>query len=124
MINYYGLGHYKFHIGKPGIKNSLNNEERVETAWQKMFVPTSSGEEINYWENIKVNIEQYVLNKVKPFFDKLGKISYNDIEEQINIIEEKYNENLNGIYIFKYIENKDLRKAIEEIMSKIVSVKY
>ena len=128
LINYYGLGHYKFKIGKPGIKNSLNNEERVETAWQNMFIPTSSGEEINYWENIKVNIEQYILNKVKPLFDNfenyLGKISYNDIEEQINIIEKKYNENLNGIYIFKYIENKDLRKAIEEIMSKIFPVKY
>ena len=121
LINYYGLGHYKFHIGKPGIKNSLNNEERVETAWQNMFIPTSSGEEINYWENIKVNIEQYILNKVKPLFDDIENlgISYNnDIENQINFIEKKYNENLNGIYIFKYIENKDLRKAIEEIMSK------
>lgn len=127
LINYYGLGHYKFNIGKPGIKNSSNNEESVETAWQNMFIPTSSGEEINYWENVKVNIEQYILNKVKPFFDNfenyIGKISYNDIEEQINIIEKKYNENLNGIYIFKYIENKDLRKAIEEIMSKIFPVK-
>ena len=128
LINYYGLGHYKFNIGKPGIKNSSNNEESVETAWQNMFIPTSSGEEINYWENVEVNIEQYILNKVKPLFDNfenyIGKISYNDIEEQINIIEKKYNENLNGIYIFKYIENKDLRKAIEEIMSKIFPVKY
>ena len=127
LINYYGLGHYEFHIGKPGIKNSLNNEESVETAWQNMFILTSSGEEINYWENIKVNIEQYILNKVKPLFDDIENlgISYNnDIENQINFIEKKYNENLNGIYIFKYIENKDLRKAIEEIMSKVFPVKY
>ena len=117
LINYYGLGHYKFNIGKPGIKNSSNNEEIVETTWQNMFIPTSSGEEINYWENIKVNIEQYILNKVKPLFDDFENLD-NDIEYQINLIEKKYNENLNGIYIFKYIENKDLRKAIEEIMSK------
>mgnify|MGYP001771651998 FL=1 len=127
LINYYEEGHNKFHIEKPDIKNSLNNEEHVETAWQNMFIPTSSGEEINYWENIKVNIEQYILNKVKPLFDDIENlgISYNnDIENQINFIEKKYNENLNGIYIFKYIENKDLRKAIEEIMSKIFPVKY
>ena len=121
LINYYGLGHYEFHISNPGIKNSSNNEETIETAWEKMFIPTASGNIINYWENIKVNIRQYILNKVKPFFDDLKSlgISYEkDIENEINKLEKKYNENLNGIYIFKYIENKDLRKEIENLMNE------
>ena len=43
-----------------------------------------------------------------------------DIENEINLIEKKYNESLNGIYIFKYIENKDLRNEVEKIMNEII----
>ena len=37
----------------------------------------------------------------------------------ITFIEKKYNESLNGIYIFKYIENKDLRDEVEKIINEI-----
>ena len=46
-------------------------------------------------------------NKIIDINKDLGVPYRKDIETEINIIEKKYNESLNGIYIFKYIENKD-----------------
>ena len=59
---------------------------------------------------------------VKPIIDinkKHGVPYRKKIEKAINFIEKKYNESLNGIYIFKYIENKDLRNEVEEIINEI-----
>ncbi len=122
LISYYGIGQYEFHIGKAGIKHSSITEE-IDLGWENMFNIVSSGDTINYWENIKINIRRYILEKIKPIIDsykELG-ISYRKtIEDQIDLIEKKYNENLNGIYIFKYIENKDIRNEIEKIMNEII----
>lgn len=120
LISYYGIGQYEFHIGNAGIKHSSTTEE-VDLGWSNMFNTVSSGNIINYWENIKANIRRYILERVKPIIDinkELGLSYKKDIENEINLIEKKYNENLNGIYIFKYIENKDLRNEVEKIMSE------
>lgn len=122
LISYYGIGQYKFHIGKAGIKHSSTTEE-VDLGWENMFNNVSSGDTINYWENIKTNVRKYILEKVKPIIDinkELGVPYRKDIENEINLIEKKYNENLNGIYIFKYIENKDLHNEVEKIMNEII----
>ena len=122
LISYYGIGQYEFHIGKAGIKHSSTTEE-VDLGWENMFNNVSSGDTINYWENIKTNIRKYIIEKVKPIIDinkELGVPYRKDIETEINIIEKKYNESLNGIYIFKYIENKDLRNEVEKIMNEII----
>ena len=122
LINYYGIGQYKFNIGKAGIKHSSTTEE-VDLGWENMFNNVSSGDTINYWENIKTNIRKYIIEKVKPIIDinkELGVPYRKKIENEINIIEKKYNESLNGIYIFKYIENKDLRNEVEKIMNEII----
>ena len=122
LISYYGIGQYEFHIGKAGIKHSSTTEE-VDLGWENMFNNVSSGDTINYWENIKTNIRKYIIEKVKPIIDinkELGVPYRKDIENEINLIEKKYNESLNGIYIFKYIENKDLRNEVEKIMNEII----
>jgi len=122
LISYYGIGQYEFHIGKAGIKHSSTTEE-VDLGWENMFNNVSSGDTINYWENIKTNIRKYIIEKVKPIIDinkELGVPYKKDIENEINLIEKKYNESLNGIYIFKYIENKDLRNEVEKIMNEII----
>lgn len=122
LISYYGIGQYEFHIGKAGIKHSSTTEE-VDLGWENMFNNVSSGDTINYWENIKTNVRKYILEKVKPIIDinkELGVPYRKDIENEINLIEKKYNESLNGIYIFKYIENKDLRNEVEKIMNEII----
>ena len=122
LINYYGIGQYKFNIGKAGIKHSSTTEE-VDLGWENMFNNVSSGDTINYWENIKINIRKYILEMVKPTIDihkDLGVPYRKKIENEINTIEKKYNESLNGIYIFKYIENKDLRNEVEKIMNEII----
>lgn len=122
LISYYGIGQYEFHIGKAGIKHSSTTEE-VSLGWENMFNNVSSGDTINYWENIKTNIRKYIIEKVKPIIDinkELGVPYRKDIENEINLIEKKYNESLNGIYIFKYIENKDLRNEVEKIMNEII----
>ena len=122
LISYYGIGQYEFHIGKAGIKHSSTTEE-ISLGWENMFNNVSSGDTINYWENIKTNIHKYILEKVKPIIDinkELGVPYKKDIENEINLIEKKYNESLNGIYIFKYIENKDLRNEVEKIMNEII----
>ena len=122
LISYYGIGQYEFHIGKAGIKHSSTTEE-VDLGWENMFNNISSGDTINYWENIKTNVRKYILEKVKPIIDinkELGVPYRKDIENEINLIEKKYNESLNGIYIFKYIENKDLRNEVENIMNEII----
>ena len=122
LISYYGIGQYEFHIGKAGIKHSSTTEE-VDLGWENMFNTVSSGDTINYWENIKTNIRKYIIEKVKPIIDinkELGVPYRKDIENEINLIEKKYNESLNGIYIFKYIENKDLRNEVEKIMNEII----
>ena len=121
LINYYGIGQYTFNIGKAGIKHSSATEE-VDLGWENMFNNVSSGDTINYWENIKTNIRKYILENVKPFIDIYKKRGFpyrKKIENQINFIEKKYNESLNGIYIFKYIENKDLRNEVEKIINEI-----
>ena len=122
LISYYGIGQYEFHIGKAGIKHSSTTEE-IDLGWENMFNTVFSGDTINYWENIKTNIRKYILEKVKPIIDinkELGVPYKKDIENEINLIEKKYNENLNGIYIFKYIENKDLHNEVEKIMNEII----
>ena len=122
LISYYGIGQYEFHIGKAGIKHSSTTED-IDLGWENMFNNVSSGDTINYWENIKTNIRKYIIEKVKPIIDinkELGVPYRKDIENEINIIEKKYNESLNGIYIFKYIENKDLRNEVEKIMNEII----
>lgn len=122
LISYYGIGQYEFHIGNAGIKHSSTIEE-VDLGWENMFNNVSSGDTINYWENIKTNVRKYILEKVKPIIDinkELGVPYRKDIENEINLIEKKYNESLNGIYIFKYIENKDLRNEVEKIMDEII----
>lgn len=122
LISYYGIGQYEFHIGKAGIKHSSTTEE-VDLGWENMFNNVSSGDTINYWENIKTNVRKYILEKVKPIIDinkELGVPYRKDIENEINLIEKKYNESLNGIYIFKYIENKDLHNEVEKIMNEII----
>ena len=122
LISYYGIGQYEFHIGKAGIKHSSTTEE-IDLGWENMFNNVSSGDTINYWENIKTNIRKYIIEKVKPIIDinkELGVPYRKDIENEINFLEKKYNESLNGIYIFKYIENKDLRNEIEKIMNEII----
>ena len=122
LINYYGIGQYKFNIGKAGIKHSSTTEE-VDIGSENMFNNVSSGDTINYWENIKTNIRKYIIEKVKPIIDinkELGVPYRKKIENEINLIEKKYNESLNGIYIFKYIENKDLRNEVEKIMNEII----
>ena len=122
LISYYGIGQYEFHIGKAGIKH-LSTTEEVDLGWENMFNNVSSGDTINYWENIKTNVRKYILEKVKPIIDinkELGVPYKKDIENEINLIEKKYNESLNGIYIFKYIENKDLRNEVEKIMNEII----
>ena len=122
LINYYGIGQYKFNIGKAGIKHSSTTEE-VDLGWENMFNNVSSGDTINYWENIKTNIRKYIIENVKPIIDinkELGVPYRKKIENEINTIEKKYNESLNGIYIFKYIENKDLRNEVEKIMNEII----
>lgn len=122
LISYYGIGQYEFHIGKAGIKHSSTTEE-VDLGWENMFNNVSSGDTINYWENIKTNVRKYIIEKVKPIIDinkELGVPYRKDIENEINLIEKKYNESLNGIYIFKYIENKDLRNEVEKIMNEII----
>ena len=101
------------------ITNTLSNRWN----WENMFNNVSSGDTINYWENIKTNVRKYILEKVKPIIDinkELGVPYRKDIENEINLIEKKYNESLNGIYIFKYIENKDLRNEVEKIMNEII----
>ena len=103
LISYYGIGQYEFHIGKTGIKHSSTTEE-IDLGWENMFNTVSSGDTINYWENIKTNIRKYIIEKVKPIIDinkELGVPYRKDIENEINLIEKKYNESLNGIYIFK-----------------------
>ena len=122
LINYYGIGQYTFNIGKAGIKHSSTTEE-VDLGWENMFNNVSSGDTINYWENIKTNIRKYIIEKVKPIIDinkEIGVPYRKKIENEINTIEKKYNESLNGIYIFKYIENKDLRNEVEKIMNEII----
>ena len=122
LISYYGIGQYEFHIGNAGIKHSSTTED-IDLGWENMFNNVSSGDTINYWENIKTNIRRYILEKVKPIIDinkEFGAPYRKDIENEINIIEKKYNESLNGIYIFKYIENKDLRNEVEKIMNEII----
>ena len=122
LISYYGIGQYEFHIGKAGIKHSSTTEE-IDLGWENMFNNVSSGDTINYWENIKTNIRKYIIEKVKPIIDinkELGVPYRKDIENEINFLEKKYNESLNGIYIFKYIENKDLRNEVEKIMNEII----
>ena len=122
LINYYGIGQYTFNIGKAGIKHSSTTEE-VDLGWENMFNNISSGDTINYWENIKTNIRKYIIEKVKPTIDinkEIGVPYRKKIENEINTIEKKYNESLNGIYIFKYIENKDLRNEVEKIMNEII----
>ena len=122
LISYYGIGQYEFHIGKAGIKHSSTTEE-IDLGWENMFNNVSSGDTINYWENIKTNIRKYIIEKVKPIIDinkELGVPYKKDIENEINLLEKKYNESLNGIYIFKYIENKDLRNEVEKIMNEII----
>ena len=122
LISYYGIGQYEFHIGNAGIKHSSTTED-IDLGWENMFNNVSSGDTINYWENIKTNIRKYIIEKVKPIIDINKELSVpykKDIETEINIIEKKYNESLNGIYIFKYIENKDLRNEVEKIMNEII----
>ena len=122
LISYYGIGQYEFHIGKAGIKHSSTTED-IDLGWENMFNNVSSGDTINYWENIKTNIRKYIIEKVKPIIDinkELGVPYKKDIENEINLLEKKYNESLNGIYIFKYIENKDLRNEVEKIMNEII----
>ena len=122
LISYYGIGQYEFHIGKTGIKHSSTTEE-IDLGWENMFNNVSSGDTINYWENIKTNIRKYIIEKVKPIIDinkELGVPYRKDIENEINLIEKKDNDSLNGIYIFKYIENKDLRNEVEKIMNEII----
>lgn len=126
MIDYYGFGNIIFHIGHHGTKHSVNSEEPLDTGWETMFNPVASGDVINYWDNIKLNIRKYIIERVKPIIDilKENKCPYKkDIESQINLIEQKYNENLNDIYLFKFIQNNDLRKAIEEIMLEVFPIK-
>ena len=122
LISYYGIGQYEFHIGNAGIKHSSTTED-IDLGWENMFNNVSSGDTINYWENIKTNIRKYILEKVKPIIDinkEFGVPYRKDIENEIDLIEKKYNESLNGIYIFKYIENKDLRNEVEKIMNEII----
>ena len=126
MIDYYGFGNVVFHIGHCGTKHSSNDEESIEMGWQTMFNPVASGDVINYWDNIKLNIRKYINEKVKPIIDMLKEAGCpykKDIEGQINLLEQKYNENLNGIYLVKFIKNNDLRKAVEEIMLEVFPVK-
>lgn len=128
LINYYGHGKYEFHIGYAGNKFSANDNEVLENdPWTSMFNSVYySNETVNYWENIKTNIRNYILTKVKPIFDgyvKLGLKIDRDIEKQIDLIEQKYHENLNGVYIFKYTQNKDLRMEVENLISDVLNYK-
>lgn len=71
LINYYGHGKYEFHIGYAGNVFSASEEETLETdPWASMFNSVVySNETVNYWDNIKTNIRNYILNKVKPILD-------------------------------------------------------
>lgn len=121
LINYYGLGHYEFHVSNSGIKFSPNDMDDINI-WESMFNTTPSNT-VNYWENVKTNIRKYILDKVKPIVDQCKEfgIPYNTlIEDEINNIEKKYHENLNSVYIFKYIYNKDLRNEVTNLMNELI----
>ena len=122
LTSYYGLGHFEFHIGNAGKKYNGGDKEDIELGWNTMFTPACTGDTINYWENVKANIKRYLIEKVKPIVDKSKEIGLpvkKCIEDGINEIEKKYNESLNGIYLLKYIQNKDLRNEIDKLTVEV-----
>ena len=82
-----------------------------------------SGEVVNYWDNVTMNIKKYIEEKVIPFVETAKIMGFNVgriIDDEIRKIEDKYNENLSNVYLLKYIHNDNLRLDVEKIFNMTI----
>lgn len=125
MFEYYGRGKYEFHIPTAGTKHSKNNEDKIEIGWENLNNIFDSGEVVNYWDNITMNIKKYIEEKVIPFVETAKIMGFNInsiVNDEIKKIENKYNENLSNVYLLKYIHNDNMRLDVEKIFNTIISL--
>ena len=115
--DYYGFGNLKFDNTSTSMKYSNMGIGTVETDASDIDIKDifNVSKTINYWESVKINIENYVKYRVKRYYDNAAKL--NDLcidkflKKEIAKVENEHKLNLSSIELSKY--NYDGRYEIE-----------
>lgn len=117
LADYYGFGNLKFDNTSTSMKYSNIGTGTVETDASDIDIKDifNVSKTINYWESVKINIENYVKYRVKRYYDNATKL--NDLcidkflKKEIAKVENEHKLNLRSIELLKL--NYDGRYEIE-----------
>ena len=117
LADYYGFGNLKFDNTSTSMKYSNMGIGAVETDASDIDIKDifNVSKRINYWETVKINIENYVKYRVKQIYDIMHEQNDLRIDEflkkEIARVESEHKLNLRSIELLKF--NYDGRYEIE-----------
>ena len=131
LADYYGFGNLKFDNTSTSMKYSNMGTGTVETDASDIDIKDifNVSKRINYWESVKINIENYVKYRVKPIYDIMHEQNDLRIDEflkkEIARVESEHKLNLRSIELLKLNYDGryeiEVQKIYENILNHIIA---